>query len=287
MKSKFEKAISFERAHIFPRKYRNLQNMPHWHREHELIFVQSGCVTVMTDDTPCVLSEGMGAFMHSEEMHSIHSEPGAVVIVAKLDASFFHRITGANRLRTPLLTAEYGLPVFFEKLFAEFKEDLPFAGAIADSIATELVARVFRTEALGTPSNDHRNTTQRFRALLDLIDKNFAYITFTEAADYLHFSKPYFSDYFRARTGMAFSRYLNTVKISFAVEKVLDGTLSVTEISKCCGFNTIRNFNRVFKQLTGYAPSELPKDYRFMHNSKEYADSGFDPTLTVSETLDP
>ena len=55
---------------------------------------------------------------------------------------------------------------------------------------------------------------------------------------------------------------------------------------KACGFNTIRNFNRVFKELTGYTPRTLPKDYRFIRSLKEYKDNGFDPTLHGSEILE-
>lgn len=32
--------------------------------------------------------------------------------------------------------------------------------------------------------------------------------------------------------------------------------LSVTEISMRCGFDTIRHFNRVFKDITGMAPRQ-------------------------------
>ena len=98
--------------------------------------------------------------------------------------------------------------------------------------------------------------------------------------------KLHFSEFFCARTGASFTYYLNTVKIAAATEQVAEGKSSITEISKACGFNTIRNFNRVFKELTGYTPSTLPKDYRFIRDLREYGDNGFDPTLHGSEILE-
>ena len=103
----------------------------------------------------------------------------------------------------------------------------------------------------------------------------------------MHFSKPYFSQYFYRHAGMTFTRYLNIIKISFAVEKLLAGHSTVTEVSQSCGFNTIRNFNRVFKELTGYTPNTLPQNYNFVYDLKEYTDSSFDPTLNGTELLEP
>lgn len=36
---------------------------------------------------------------------------------------------------------------------------------------------------------------------------------------------------------------------------------SITDVSVRCGFNTIRNFNRAFRDITGYSPRTLPEDY--------------------------
>lgn len=103
---------------------------------------------------------------------------------------------------------------------------------------------------------------------------------------HMHFSRPYFSKYFVTHTGMTFSHYLNTVRVAHAAELLREEKHTVTEISGLCGFNTIRNFNRVFRDLTGYTPSNLPKDYTFTYLLKEYADSGFDPTLAGTEVLE-
>lgn len=286
MKTKFEKGIAFKKAHIFPCKYKNLQNIPHWHKEHELVFVQAGSVSVMENGNSFTLSAGTAAFLHSETVHSIQSAPDAVTVVAKVDAAYFQKLIGDKTLRSPVLEHDYDLPALFTELFAELKEGCEYGGIVADSIATKLLAQIFRQESIGAPGTARKDTAERYKSLLDLIATDHAYITFEDAADYMHFSKPYFSEFFYNHAGMTFTRYLNMIKISFATERVLEGKLSITEISKACGFNTIRNFNRVFKELTGYTPNRLPKDYNFIHNLKEYTDSGFDPTLNCSEILE-
>ena len=123
-----------------------------------------------------------------------------------------------------------------------------------------------------------------FSLICDKISNEYRTITFDEAAKYMYFSKPYFSKLFHNIFGMTFSQYLNTVRVASAIEKIKQGDMSITEISADCGFNTIRNFNRVFKDLTGYSPNNLPADYVFLYSlQKGY---GLDPTLNCTKILE-
>ena len=54
--------------------------------------------------------------------------------------------------------------------------------------------------------------------------------------------------------------------------------LSVTDIAIRCGFDTIRNFNRVFRSITGFSPKKLPRSYDVL---------AMHPTYGVEESRDP
>lgn len=286
MNTGFERQIAFEKAHVFPRKYRNLHNLPHWHREHELILVLSGEVTVMENGNFFTLRDGMAAFLCSESLHSFRSSENTVSAVLKFDPDHFRSIIGGKRLKTPVLQNSDICSACLDPLLSEMKHWDEYSGIIADSIAACLLARLFRAQEIDSETEERGKIETRYRTLLELIATHYTDITFEEAARYMHFSRPYFSKYFYTHTGMTFSRYLNTVRIAHAAELVREGKLTVTEISGHCGFNTIRNFNRVFRDLTGYPPSALPKDYTFTYRLREYTDSGFDPTLNGTEVLD-
>ena len=60
----------------------------------------------------------------------------------------------------------------------------------------------------------------------------------------------------------------------------------MTEISIRCGFETIRNFNRIFKKYTGYAPRDIPGSFVLSSNIQTDDEQGTDPTLTESELLE-
>jgi AraC-like DNA-binding protein len=51
----------------------------------------------------------------------------------------------------------------------------------------------------------------------------------------------------------------------------------VTELAHGCGFSTVRNFNRVFKLVTGYTPRTLPKEF-IVDRGLRMSGQGFDPT---------
>jgi len=78
---------------------------------------------------------------------------------------------------------------------------------------------------------------------------------------------------------MNFSEYLNVIRVEHAIEMIKsEPQTSITAISLKCGFTTIRNFNRVFKEITGYSPSSLPKDFVIDTGMRISGTLNFDPT---------
>ncbi|GAO43871.1 AraC family transcriptional regulator [Flavihumibacter petaseus] len=63
---------------------------------------------------------------------------------------------------------------------------------------------------------------------------------------------------FKKRNKIHFVEYLNQVRISNACRLLLDSDWTISEIAYNCGYKTISNFNKLFKETTGYAP----KHYR-------------------------
>ena len=116
------------------------------------------------------------------------------------------------------------------------------------------------------------------KKLLDDVEENYADYTFEKAATFAGFSDAYFSRLFHKQLGMTFSQYLNNVRIKHAVYIMRsDPAVSMTELSIRTGFSTIRNFNRMFRSITGYSPRELPPYFRF--EDKYSDDDSGDPTL--------
>ena len=70
-----------------------------------------------------------------------------------------------------------------------------------------------------------------------------------------------FSRFFKLRTGKTFSEYIIDIRLGHAARLLLDTTDSVSEICWDCGFNTLSNFNRLFRKRKGCSPTEFREKY--------------------------
>ncbi len=79
------------------------------------------------------------------------------------------------------------------------------------------------------------------------------------AAD-LGLSAHQLSEIFNTRLKKTFSSYINEKRVAFA-KKLLSEEIGmpVTDIAKECGFNSISNFNTLFKKAAGISPSDYRK----------------------------
>ncbi|MBB6714850.1 AraC family transcriptional regulator [Clostridium gasigenes] len=92
------------------------------------------------------------------------------------------------------------------------------------------------------------------------VEKNYSdKIVLDEIANVAGFSKFHFARFFKENTGMTFIDYLNNFRISMAEWTLINEDCSITEVSFKTGFNSIKTFNRVFKQLKGCSPMEYRK----------------------------
>lgn len=75
----------------------------------------------------------------------------------------------------------------------------------------------------------------------------------------LGIDRTYFSVLFRRATGSSPGEYLIRYRLSQAC-RLLESTLSVTEIAMACGFSDAANFSVRFKKLTGKTPRQYRND---------------------------
>ena len=71
-----------------------------------------------------------------------------------------------------------------------------------------------------------------------------------------------FSRYFKQRTSKNISEYIVDIRLGHAARMLIDTTDSVSEICWRTGFNTISNFNRLFRKRKGCSPTEFREKYQ-------------------------
>lgn len=113
-----------------------------------------------------------------------------------------------------------------------------------------------------TSENEDFENSDRIKKVHEYIYDNYGKkISLSEISNLINMSPVTFNRFIKKRTGRTFITYLNDVRISFAVQFLIDSNLSVSEIGYKCGFNNIANFNRIFKKSKKCTPREYKQEF--------------------------
>ena len=105
--------------------------------------------------------------------------------------------------------------------------------------------------------------SRRVLKVKEYINKNYMdEIRLATLADLVGMTPTSFSRFFHQHTGKSLSEYIIDIRLGFATRELVDTINSVKEISFCCGFNNLSNFNRIFRKRRGCSPSEFREIYR-------------------------
>ena len=275
-----------EQVKVWVGKYKNSHNLLHWHYDCELLYVEHGSIDIFCDRKMHTLKTGDLLYVDSGQVHYMQArDPETVLIVIIFNYEILRPYMGDLHLASPKLEGKYPIPAVYAEIRDILLTKPPFfAGETAGKIIA-LMSSIYRGERLVTRTQTDK-TTERLLALLEDVTEDCAGYTFERAVSFMNMSEAYFSRYFKQSTGISFSQYLNYVKTEKAIELLRRREYTVTEISMICGFGTIRNFNRIFKELTGYTPSSLPANFIMSEDFVYPSDNAFNPTLHDCELIE-
>lgn len=259
-------------------KYKDLVNLPHWHYDSELVYVEAGAATVSIDKDSFRLDARQAVFIAPEEAHHIIADKDSILAFMLFDRTLIDSLLCELRLASPLLGGDYGIPRVFDAIDAELAAGGPLYCLSINNRLERLMLDIFAGEETRPAADGGSLHAAGYKELLKEIDAHYDEYSLADAASFLGFSESYFSAYFKRMTGMTFSRYLNLVRVEKAIERMRREKTTMTKIAIECGFGTIRNFNRVFNLVTGYSPKNLPANYDM---------PGAHPTYGVEDVFDP
>ena len=109
---------------------------------------------------------------------------------------------------------------------------------------------------------DVDSESRRILKVKDYICKHYTEeIRLADLADLVGMSTTSFSRFFKLRSGKTLSDYVVEMRLGVAARQLVDTTNSVSEICYGCGFNTLSNFNRLFRKYKGCSPTEFREKY--------------------------
>lgn len=100
----------------------------------------------------------------------------------------------------------------------------------------------------------------RTTQIIDYINNNYEHdISLQNLADMLHISEYYLCREFKKNTNRTITDYIKRTRIMNAERFFIETDKNVTEVATMTGFSNLTHFYRVFKDITGYSPSEYRK----------------------------
>ncbi|MBP3821869.1 MAG: helix-turn-helix domain-containing protein [Bacteroidaceae bacterium] len=110
---------------------------------------------------------------------------------------------------------------------------------------------------------ENRSESRRVAKVQQYIAQHFhEEVRLETLADLVGMTPVGFSRFFRQRTGRTLSDYIIDTRIGHAARLLVDSTQTVAEICYDCGFNTLSNFNRLFRRRKGCSPKEFREGYQ-------------------------
>lgn len=105
---------------------------------------------------------------------------------------------------------------------------------------------------------DSSGESRRVRKVQQYLSEHYSgEVRMTDVAALVGMTPESFSRFFKLRTGTTFSTYLIEYRLGLATRMLIDTVEPVSIICFSCGFNTLSNFNRLFRASKGCTPSEF------------------------------
>lgn len=230
--------------------YTNTSWDSHFHDNYELIYALDGDVTVRSATDEYVLHTGELLLIPPSAVHSLHAE-NAKTWVGVFSDDFVPRFASETKhLRYSKFTLTQGTEEFLKKnLFFTGQPERYMTSACLYAVCSECAERAEVIE--DGLDRDFIKATTKF------ISENIAKeISMHEIAEHLGYEYHYFSALFNRTYGMTFTSFINTYRFNKACMLLSGHEKNITKICDECGFTSIRNFNRVFKKMSGTTPSE-------------------------------
>lgn len=247
----------------------NFNFLAHWHMEVELVYVVKGHIYVGVNNNRQLLREGDMVICSSGD---IHYYEGSDLTSKTLVLIFKPELVGLSpncsetlHFSSPFITKEEadsrGLSVIKNILYSimdEKEKRLPYLDLLIKARITEICGLLLRYQHTYNLKSKAIPNLKSMQNILSYIEDNYTNdISLEEVSQHFNVNLYNLSKKINAVTGTNFKAYINSMKVLKAEEMILNTTKPLTEIALECGFNSIRTFNRVYKQIKGCVPSSV------------------------------
>lgn len=231
--------------------YTYLKLPQHFHRNYELIYAISGLTEVTNNGFCETLSEGDLLLIGPYNIHALNTKENAKVWVGVFSSDYITSFSSSNG------HANFSKFRCSKQIDDFLKENLFYEGKPRHYLLMSCLYMACSECINNSVSHNITQEDKLIRKIVEYVSENFQdNITLNEIAKALNYEYHYFSSLFNKNFNMNFKTFLNILRFDEACSLLSDKNNDISYISDACGFGSIRNFNRIFKQLSGLSPSQ-------------------------------
>ena len=246
----FEKHALSEEEYTYYDQMRIKAFPAHFHRAFELINIIEGSMPIIIDNKKFTLKPSDLAFIFPNQIHSASSNEsffGSVFVFSPETINDFYLE------HKDLIPVNNVIPMPSWLDFTELDAIYRKKGKIY--LLCDYLLSATEMEPAGSSIN--KTVLQK---LFVYIDEHYGEdCSLKDAAQFLQYDYAYLSKLFIKYTGISFTEYLNSYRISQACNMLRKNELSISEIADRCGYSNLRTFHRNFNKMMNCAPQVYKK----------------------------
>lgn len=248
----------------------NLEFPEHLHDHVEILYVMEGSIAVQIMEKRQELQKGDCAVIFPQQIHSYQASGGnrarLYIFKDSLVGMYLHSFRKCVP-SCPFLSAEelagdgaLALDRLYELLHADGEQQGMKDGADKLCSAWIQVLLAWTWPCLAPVRQEQSESTELTCLLVQYITEHFQEpLTLELLARELHVNKYYISNIFSGRLGTNFRRYLNHVRLEYAMQLMKASDAPLIDVWAEAGFNSQRSFNRAFMEIMGMTPVQYRK----------------------------
>lgn len=249
----------------------------HWHTAIEIIMPVENHYVIENDDEIYNIQEGEILIICPNVLHTLYAvkgrryilqaEIGSVIQIKELDSvlSLLSPIIYLTQKNAPAIYSR--IHSLLLQIVDDYSQSQPLCEAAIYAKLLDMLVTIGKnhTDNLDRFGVSHLKQKEYIGTFMQICNYINAHCTedlsLEEVASLSGFSKYHFSRLFKQFANVTFYKYLNQKRIAIAEQLLIDPTISVTNVSMQCGFDSLSAFIRMFKIIKGCTPSEFRTMY--------------------------
>lgn len=236
-------------------------------RDFVLYYGIRGTAVIEAGGTRHVLKQKEIIVFNPQDAHSVDASEGMILQillyypeVLRL-TGYQHKVIVCNTIDHPNENAKE-LSGTIEKLL-RCSLDPAYNAILMEQYSLSILFQLITHYSSNIFANDE--AAVRKQEILSYLDAHFSEdLTLEDIAQEFGLTPPYFSRYFARTVGVTFLKYLNQLRVRYAVDDLIRTDATILRIAINNGFSNSASFIREFRAAYGVSPSE----YRAAHSEK-------------------